>query len=254
MTASKHPPDLIYKFMALIAAVTCISVALQCQKQRSAHTVAPETNASSNRAVMAPRTSMNIGQNKEAMLDVSFNDLVDHHRSAEIRTEFKFLASNGSVGLEVYPMNPKASTLILATNEQMRSGSFAKLGMQEEFLVDSNYSRNYREIVLLHEWTHIKQIRENRFVGLPVDRQADGSQRLRDTRNLHEYFFSEAEAFEACCKFAILIDSTDEVSVCNAYRHRGRAGMLRAMAEEYCHSQTLAPACGELRRHAQSAS
>lgn len=209
--------------------------------------------ASTNRVTYqveeAQPTDIAITPQHMARLDAILNDLVQHHRSDEIRIGLKAAVSAGQVDLVVNPTT-RSSLLVMVTNDHLRQGTFAQITMQEEFLADPKYTRSFREIVLLHEWTHVKQIRERRFRPLQVDLKPDGSCGLIGVNDLRGNFQDEAEAYETGCRYAIIVQTANQVPICRALRDYGIRGMLIAIAEEYCGVTCLMPFCGTLRSYA----
>ncbi|MBU1032865.1 hypothetical protein KJ937_02970 [Patescibacteria group bacterium] len=147
-------------------------------------------------------------------------DLIQTHPHQEIRNDLNDLIIRGEIGLTFQQLKsaPNTQANVVYAQDPKNGERVLVLNYAIQDLLDSSLSRLYKQLVIYHEWIHIKQQREKRYpewlatIDRPVQYPADVVEILLK---------SEMEAYSAQCELAIKLDVFREFEFCRAYKTNG---------------------------------
>ncbi len=136
------------------------------------------------------------------------------------------LGENGDMGLCVIPTDGGVTVPVLI--------------IAPAFLTDVSISDQYRQLVIWHQFSLLRQLVENRarleyFYPDPVDR-------VWTEPEIREFFEVQAEAYLAEAELARRINACDLIELCSVYAATGEAGVRLKLARQFADQMpSLAP-------------
>lgn len=166
----------------------------------------------------------------------AIRDLIQTHPHPEIRGELSTLILNHEVGLNFDDLARDVGAMATVVYGKMEGSDkeTIALNFSLDHLFDAKTSRAFKQLVIYHEWIHIKQQRSKRY----PDWLAKG--RLPSTpEEVRTFFEAESEAYVEECALAVALDQTDVLDVCSMYKQDGKRAMRKALAEKYVSTPIL---------------
>lgn len=153
--------------------------------------------------------------------------LVQTHPHPDIRNDLNHLIESGEVWLnfqEDVLHDSRAVAAVMAISIPGREGFTLTLSVRPSVLLDNSISLGYKQLVIYHEYIHVRQVREGRvsiaiFIPTRPERVTEAFYR--------EHVPSELEAYERECQLAGNLGIVDQLNLCQEYAQDGRAALQR---------------------------
>lgn len=155
-------------------------------------------------------------------------DLIQTHPHPEVRQRLNELILQGEIGLSFQQLQSAPNTVAnVAYSQSVRNGKMMlALNYVAEALLDPRDSKIHKQLIIYHEWIHIKQQRAGRAPGwmAGLDEPLPSSEEIKRIR-----MATEMEAYTAECQLAVDLGATKEFDFCQVYAVRGSPGLRKAI-------------------------
>ena len=195
---------------------------------------------------MKPKTSQPV--RPEARISLILKDLVETHPSPQISRDLNHLVTSGKVFLNFQPaMSPGAVATVMWVNTPSH-GQVLTLVTPAEWLIDPTTSREMKQLVIFHEYQHIRQQLDQTVPReLAFGANTAAIAQMSET-DLEQWFEAEYEAYAAESELAISLGWQKEFALCEIYASQGRAGLRRVMADMFSAMPVYSRHAATLRR------
>ena len=149
--------------------------------------------------------------------------IIETHPKKEIRQDLHAMIDTGTVFLNFesdIAAGGLATVFVIDINDQPK----IVLNIDSNILMDPHISNSYRQLVLFHEFQHIKQILQKKY---PIDsfRIKEGKNPIVSPSEIANLYHAELEAYTAECSFAKEIKVTGQIEICSVYSKKGITGL-----------------------------
>lgn len=151
-------------------------------------------------------------------------DLVQTHPRKEIREDLDRLIETGEVALNFEELARAQNSLatILLLDDSSTGRETYVFNFSAERILDTSASKAFKQLVVFHEWIHLRQQIEQR-----APKWIARGMMPKDKEQVHALFEAEMEAYEAECRLAVELKHSKEFFLCVAYE-RGGSEKLRS--------------------------
>lgn len=213
----------------LLAAIMCLLVAVRLHNA---------TKMRGNAQALQPIESTQIQPDvksfqKQAIEDwLVLKDLIQNHPHREIREDLYRLIDTQKVFVSFQDIGAKmqsvASVMYINTPTH---GTALTLIIGRVEVLSSKITRRHKELVLYHEWIHLKQQLEQREPKwLALKRLLNAS---FTEEEISVFYKAEMEAYLAECKLAVSLNSQHELDFCDIYAKYGERALRENIAMRY---------------------
>lgn len=163
-------------------------------------------------------------------------ELVQGHPEPEISGELNHLVETGQVYLNLtgelrHELHGNVGRILYVNTPQV--GVVLALSFSPHFLLDPNIPRQLKQLVIYHEWMHIKQQRSGDKEKYPDTLAMQIVKGDDTTQTLRVWFEAEFEAYRAECVVAERHEWTQYLDLCISWSKNGDSGLRQAMARSY---------------------
>ena len=234
---------IVFGFLALQALVIVIAL----QKDDPSPTPSAPTTPSISIQPPAPTSSAVTAERatdptpEEIRSTHVLRQLIQTHPDSEMRESLSHLISSGEVNLN-FQDEPGSGTVSIARvlyGTVPEKGTVLFFSFNQTELLNDKISSVFKQLVIYHEWNHIKQQREGRCPKSIYYSRPPGVPLTADF--LQKYLEAEFEAYTAECRLAERIKALDLFAPCHTLLERGDLAFREKIAGMYDTVREFAP-------------
>lgn len=173
------------------------------------------------------------GATENLRASIALKELIQTHPEKEIRVDLHQLLTSG----QIYPnyqeslgSGGSAIATVLWVNLPGKGESLV-FSFNRSGLLDPKLTTSYKQLVIYHEWTHVKQQRAGTYPKSLT--YASATDVMTSESSVRLTFEAEAEAYTAECGLAVRIKTVDEAPFCRTLVDRGEPAFREEMARTF---------------------